>query len=112
MKHEESLLQSSIVQSLSLHRIYCLMIPNDAAGKISPKQAGRLKSMGLRAGASDLLVILPGRVIFMEVKTPTGRQSPAQKNFQSIVEGLGHQYALVRSVDEALAACGVQSCTR
>jgi hypothetical protein len=104
MNHDESILQADIVQALSLHRIYCLMIPNDAAGKISKARAGRLAAMGLRAGASDILVILPGRVIFLEVKTPTGRQSPAQKVFQEIVESLGHEYRLVRSVDEALAA--------
>jgi hypothetical protein len=69
------------------------------------KQAMRLKSMGLRAGASDLLVVLKNKVIFLEVKTPTGRQSEAQKIFQKIVESLGHEYYIVRSVDEALKAC-------
>jgi hypothetical protein len=81
------------------------MIPNDAAGKISPKQAGRLKSMGLRAGASDLLVVLPRRIIFMEVKIPGETQKPKQKDFQQIVEDRGFEYVLVRSVDEALAVC-------
>ena len=104
MNHDESILQSQIVQALSLHRIYAFMVPNDAAGKISQAKAGRLAAMGLRAGASDLLVVLPGRVIFMEVKTPTGKQSKSQAIFQSVVEALGHQYALVRSVDEAMAA--------
>ncbi len=114
MNHDESILQSQIVQALSLHRIYCFSVPNELLG--SSKGAARkmaiFKAMGLRPGVSDLVVVLPHRVIFLEVKTPTGRQSPAQKVFQSIVQALGHQYTLVRSVDEALAVCGVQSCTR
>ncbi|HSW63606.1 MAG TPA: VRR-NUC domain-containing protein [Dissulfurispiraceae bacterium] len=106
MNHDESILQSQIVQALSLHRIYCFAVSNELLGNSrgAARKMAIFKAMGLRSGVSDLVVVLPGRVIFLEVKTTTGRQSPAQKNFQSIVEGLGHQYALVRSVDEALAA--------
>ena len=45
--------------------------------------------MGLKAGVSDLIIIQPDRVLFVEVKTDTGRQSPKQKEFQSIVEMMG-----------------------
>jgi hypothetical protein len=111
-RHDESLLQSAIVAALSLHRIYCFSVPNELLG--SSKGAARkmaiFKSLGLRSGVSDLVVILPSRIIFMEVKTPTGRQSDSQKTFQGIVESLGHKYTLVRSVDDALAACGILSC--
>ena len=65
----------------------------------------RLKTMGLRSGASDLVVVLPGRVMFVEVKTPTGKQSPAQVKFQQTVEALGHEYIVVRSVEETIDAC-------
>jgi hypothetical protein len=34
------------------------------------------------------------------MKTKTGRQSPAQKEFQNNVEAVGAWYALVRSFDE------------
>ena len=53
---------------------------------------------GLKSGASDLIVLFPNRVIFCEVKTPTGTQSEAQKDFQEQVENLGFEYILVRSL--------------
>ena len=53
---------------------------------------------GLKRGASDLIVLFPNRVVFCEVKTPTGVQSEAQKDFQEQVENLGFEYILVRSL--------------
>jgi hypothetical protein len=109
MNHDESILQANIVAALSLHRIYCFAVSNELLGatKGAARKMAIFKAMGLRSGVSDLVVILPGRVLFLEVKTPTGRQSPAQKTFQQIVESLGHSYVLVRSVEEALFSCGV-----
>jgi hypothetical protein len=40
--------------------------------------------------------------LWIEVKSPTGKQSPEQKSFQEHVESLGHTYLLVRSIDEVL----------
>lgn len=58
------------------------------------------KSMGLKAGVSDLIILRPCETIFVEVKTATGQQSPKQKEFQSIVEKLGYRYLLVRSLND------------
>ena len=55
---------------------------------------------GLKSGAADLIVLFPNSVVFCEVKTPTGIQSEAQKDFQGQVEKLGFEYILVRSLDE------------
>jgi hypothetical protein len=52
------------------------------------------------AGVSDLIMIEPSRVIFIEVKTPIGKQSENQIKFQKKVELLGFEYWLVRSLDE------------
>lgn len=54
-------------------------------------------------GGSDLIGVFRGRAIFVEIKTPTGRQSPEQKTFEQLVRGKGGIYAIVRSVDEARA---------
>lgn len=40
------------------------------------------------------------RPIYIEVKTATGQQSPAQKIFQRRVEEMGHRYILARNVDD------------
>lgn len=53
-------------------------------------------------GESDLtLFCRGGRTVFIEVKTPTGRQSKKQKKFQAAVERLGFEYIIMRSVEDA-----------
>jgi len=53
---------------------------------------------GLLSGVSDLIVILKGKVLFVEVKNEIGKQSPKQKLFEQQVTNLGFQYFLVRDV--------------
>ena len=54
------------------------------------------------AGMSDLLVFIPKYgVLFMEIKTPKGKQRDSQKRFEDLCNGCGLKYALVRSVKEA-----------
>ena len=45
-----------------------------------------------------------GRAIGIEVKSPTGRQSPEQQRFQAIFERFGGLYILARSVEDVTAA--------
>jgi VRR-NUC domain-containing protein len=63
-----------------------------------------LVGMGVHPGFADLIVLSQGRVLFLEVKSKTGRLSPAQKDFRDAVQAQGFAWALVRSVDDALAA--------
>lgn len=51
-------------------------------------------------GVSDLVVVLPQKVIFVELKQPKGVQSKFQKVFQNRVEKLGKEYYIIRSLDE------------
>lgn len=53
-------------------------------------------------GCPDVLGVYQGRFVGIEVKTPAGRQSPAQKRFQVAVELAGGVYLVTRSVAEAL----------
>lgn len=53
------------------------------------------------AGLSDLIVIGAGRVLFVEVKTAKGVQTPAQKIFQAEIERAGGNYLLLRSAKDA-----------
>ena len=77
---------------------YCIFsVPNDTTNK---EETMRKIATGLKSGASDLIVLFPNRVVFCEVKTPTGVQSEAQKDFQVQVENLGFEYILVRSLDD------------
>ena len=50
------------------------------------------------------IVISGGRVLFLEVKSQTGRLRKSQEVFRDAVVTQGFGWALVRSVDEALGA--------
>ena len=54
------------------------------------------------AGVADILAFPHGRIVWLEVKSATGRQSPEQASFQRQVESHGHSYLLVRSPDDLL----------
>ena len=63
-----------------------------------------LVGMGVHPGFADLMVISGGRVLFLEVKSQTGRLRKSQEGFRDTVCAQGFGWALVRSVDDALAA--------
>lgn len=52
-------------------------------------------------GGADLIGLFRGRFVAIEIKTPTGRQSPEQRQFQQLVERKGGTYVVLRSVDDA-----------
>lgn len=80
------------------HRCMILSIPN--GGGRDGREGKTLKNTGLLPGASDLIVIIPNKTIYIEVKTDTGIQSVLQKEFENRVRLLGQQYHLVRSLNE------------
>jgi hypothetical protein len=67
---------------------------------VSKQQAMKLKSTGLVAGVSDLIIIQPNRCLFVEVKLEKGKQSDKQIDFQNKVTALGFEYIVVRSLQE------------
>lgn len=79
-------------------------------GRIADK-TGRVVSFGL-VGSADIIgirvcrcnsepTVSPfGQFLAVEVKSDTGRQSEAQKNFQAMVEAFGGLYVLARRVED------------
>jgi len=53
---------------------------------------------GQHKGLADLTCMRDGTVIFVECKTPEGKQSPEQIQFQKDTEAHGVRYILARSV--------------
>jgi len=100
----EHLLQTFVLAHLEAYarrNVYAFAIPN--AARRSPMLAARMKAEGLRAGVADLCIMLPGgRTGWLELKNRKGRQSVAQLSFAAICERLDHDYAVVRSLDEAI----------
>ena len=97
----EAQIQHRIVQAIQALGHVVFSVPNEAAGNNQRRQM-HMVSMGLRSGVSDLVVVSYKRVVFLEVKTPKGSQSDKQARFQREVEARGHEYYIVRSVEDVL----------
>ncbi len=113
MKHLESQIQANICKLLQLHHIFHHSIPNELAGggKGAKIRMGQFISMGLKPGTADLCVWWPSGIGYVEVKTPTGRQSDNQKRFQERCKEYGVPYDLVRSVEDVERLIRRYSCT-
>lgn len=63
---------------------------------------------GLPDGYSDLSGVRKsdGKAVFIEVKTPTGRPSQAQKNFLAVMRGFGAVAGVARSPEDAMELIG------
>jgi hypothetical protein len=97
-------LQKQVLEVIALQSksAFAFAVPN--AAMRSPALAARMKAEGLMSGVADLCVMLPeGKAGWLELKTATGRQSETQRTFEIVCIGLDHPYALVRSLDEAIA---------
>jgi hypothetical protein len=79
-------------------------VPN--GGARNAITGARLKDEGVIAGVADLILLLPHREhgvdvwhgLAIEMKTPTGRQSPEQRAWQAAIEAQGYKYAIARDV--------------
>ena len=78
-------------------RLLMFSVPNDSA---NITEQMRKKATGLIAGVSDTIIVFPNKVIFCEFKTPTGKQSDSQIDFENRVNKLGFEYWIVRDLEE------------
>ena len=88
-------IQCEIVNYCKLNNIICFSVPNEAT-----RNNSKYIKSGVMPGVSDLIVLLSNEVLFVEVKTATGKQSDKQKAFQFKVELLGFEYYVVRSLED------------
>ena len=82
------------------------MVKAGLAGRYSAEKNRRIRPWLLTeamqtAGISDLVACGKGRILFIEVKTEKGTQTPAQIVFQNEVEANGGTYLLWRSTKDA-----------
>ena len=95
MLHGESRFQACVVRFLRGLGYMVFSVPNGT--RLKPTQALIAKAEGLKAGVSDLVIMLPkGQIVFVEMKNPngTGRQSAAQKEFEKTARALGFEYKI------------------
>lgn len=103
MKLTEAQVQKHILQLLSAYGIFHWR-NNTGAVKSTYKGKDRFVRFG-EPGMPDIWVLRPARtgnsrLIGVEVKSPTGRQSAAQQDFQKRLEAAGGIYLLVHSPEE------------
>jgi len=70
------------------------------AGEKAARQNARLNLLGQMAGFPDICIASRGVVYGVEVKTPKGRQSDAQKRVELAFSFQGWEYAIVRSLED------------
>ena len=73
-------------------------VPN--GGSRNPIEAAKMKRMGTRPGIPDICIIWRGRSIFIELKTPKGRTSPAQEAVMSALTMAGAVVNVCRSLED------------
>ena len=76
-------------------------VPN--GGRRDKVSGAKLKAEGVLAGVSDLILLVPRlsyHALLIEMKTASGRQSPAQKDWQREMTARGYCYVVCHSFDE------------
>ena len=101
--------QRAIVQALRVALPRDAIVHHCANEVTEPGSRGQIRQsilvgMGVHTGFADLIVISGCRVLFLEVKSQTGRLRKSQEVFRDAVCAQGFGWALVRSVDDALGA--------
>jgi hypothetical protein len=85
------------------HRGLFFRIKNEGTSKISGAIG---KATGIVPGVSDMVLLVPpGKTLFLEFKTDTGRQSPAQREWEKTVTTAGFEYHIIRSLDRFKQLC-------
>jgi len=109
--HSEHQIQKSFVKWFRLQhsRLSMLLyaVPNGAFLNGTAKQRAiqwkKLKSEGAVSGVADLFLSIPNSQyhgLYIESKTPKGRQSKEQKMFQKQVEAQGYKYYICRELTD------------
>jgi hypothetical protein len=95
----ESKLVTAICQELQYYenqkKIYYI---RNNTGAIPIRVPGKTRFLRFgKKGSADIIVFLPAKVIFLEVKTEKGKLNKNQKEFKAHIEALGYEYHILRS---------------
>ena len=103
-KQPEAQLQRALVEHLrwgARGDTWWTHIPT--GGRRSPIEAAIFKSLGVRAGSPDLLIIRAGQPLFLELKVPGRKLSPVQIECHDALRRAGATVETVNTIDAALA---------
>ncbi len=102
----EAALKKTVAEYLSLlQKQGMIYYDRLQSGHLMPSCGGKKRMINLcRNGTSDFLVLNGSKIIFLELKSGTGRQRPEQKLFQQQVESKGALYFIVRDLEDVKKA--------
>ena len=108
MRHIEENTQEQCVRwfELAYPKLARLLHHSPNGGRRNAIEGARFKAMGTRKGFPDLVLFFPSKefhALFIEMKSPKGRQQPSQKIWQRQVEWAGYKYVICRSVEDFIA---------
>ena len=99
---EDQLQQSIVIWFKNEYQMHgkglIFSVPN--GGTRNMLEAKKLKQTGAMAGVSDLIVLLNGKCLFVELKIEKGIQSEVQKIFEERVKNLNFDYFIIRSLED------------
>ena len=102
MRHFEAALQQACVTWFNMQHcdLHGLLFSSLNGMRTTPTQARTAKAEGMIAGVADLMLAVAKHGyhgLFIELKNGShGRQSEAQKQWQSKIEAQGYRYIIVR----------------
>lgn len=100
-KNPEKILQDAAIKFLQTQNYYVMRLNSSTIQSMDTgiyMSSYKIAGLG-SSGASDLIVGKNGKIIFIEMKSPSGRQSQSQKRFQTFVEKLGFRYLIIKDLD-------------
>lgn len=98
---EEAAFQKSVVTWFRKNSHACMTfsVPNEATYHSTAK----FKALGMLPDSSDLVMILPNVVLFLECKSAAGKLRKEQKEFRDKCKNLNHNYYVIKDLQDVRA---------
>lgn len=97
----ETDLVRAILRALELRGVWAWRV-NSGTLPATGRRGAEYRVRLAPAGTPDILAVVSGRLVGLEVKTAKGLQRPTQRTWQAKAEKHGVPYRIVRSAREAL----------
>jgi len=102
IKDKEKDVQKAVLTYLEIKKVFHYR--NNSGGTIiNYKDKSYFMKFGA-TGSPDIICVISGQYVGIEIKGTDGKQSDNQKDFQERLEKAGGLYLLVHSLDEAIIA--------
>jgi len=96
---KESEVQRAILDYLKIKRVFYYR--QNTGGIVA--ESGHFVRYGT-PGSPDIICVIKGQYVGIEVKAPKGKQNPNQIQFQQDLERAGGRYVLAYSLDDIIKA--------